>query len=369
VASVFAPILRTLSKDVAVDLGTANTLVFVRGEGLVCNEPSVVAVRRGNNHERQVLAIGTEAKRMLGRAPDTISVLRPIRDGVISDFDGTQMMLRHFIKKACGRNLIQPRVVVCVPSGSTSIERRAVAESAKSVGAGEVYLVHQAIAAAIGAGLPVTEPAGNMMIDIGGGTTEIAVISLAGLIYSQSLKVAGDKFDDAIIQLLRRKYNVQIGERTAEIVKIMIGSADGEKKEFAGGEKEGSATEENDGSANGEEVQTFPIRARHLAAREFTTIEINTEDIREAFAAPLALLVDAVRIALEQTPPELVGDIAEKGIVMAGGGALLRNLDTYVSKEISLPIRVSSDPLKSVVMGASKLLEDRNLLEQVSLNY
>ena len=356
--SVFTPVVqrfprnlsrgisRKFSTDLAIDLGTANTLVYRRGEGLVCNEPSVVAVRQSSGGERRILAIGTEAKKMLGRVPSAISVIRPIRDGVISDFEGARMMLRHFIKKACGaRNLARPRIVVCVPSGSTSIEKRAVAESAMSVGAGEVHLVDQAIAAAIGADLPVTEPAGSMMVDIGGGTTEIAVISLSGLVYSQSLRVAGDKFDEAIIQLLRRRYNIQIGERTAEIVKIMVGSAGGDT-----------------------EVETFDIKARHLTAREPRTVKITSADISEAIAGPIAQLVEAVRLALEQTPPELAGDIAVRGIMFAGGGALLRNLDTYMSREIGLPVSISTDPLKSVVLGASRLLEDSGLLSMVSLN-
>jgi rod shape-determining protein MreB and related proteins len=344
--SVFMPILRNFSKDLAIDLGTANTLVYRRGEGLVCNEPSVVAIRETTGGERRILAIGIEAKKMLGRVPSAISVIRPIRDGVISDFEAAGMMLGYFIKKACGaRNLTRPRIVVCVPSGSTSIEKRAVAESAKSVGAGAVHLVDQAIAAAIGAGMPVTEPAGSMMVDIGGGTTEIAVISLGGLVYSQSLRIAGDKFDESIIQLLRRRYNIQIGERTAEIVKIMIGSA-----------------------GRDSEVETFEIKARHLAAREPKTVTISSSDICEAIAGPLAQLVEAVRFALEHTPPELAGDIAEKGIVVAGGGALLRHLDTFMSGEISLPVTISNDPLKAVVLGASKLLEDSTLLSKVSLN-
>ncbi len=344
--NVIAPVLRTLSKDLAIDLGTANTLVYRRGEGLICNEPSVVAIRHSSSGERRILAIGVEAKKMLGRVHSAISVIRPIRDGVISDFEATQMMLRHFIQKACGaRYLKRPRLVVCVPSGSTSIEKRAVAESAKSVGAGEVHLVGQALAAAIGAGLPVTEPCGSMMVDIGGGTTEIAVISLAGLVYSQSLRIAGDKLDEAIIQLLRRRYNIQIGERTAEVIKIMLGSAGLDSA-----------------------VETFDVKARDLAAREPKTVRITSADIREALAAPLAQLVEAVRLALEQTPPELAGDIVENGIVVAGGGALLRDLATYLSREVSLPVNVSNDPLKSVVLGASKLLEDSDLLAKVSLN-
>jgi rod shape-determining protein MreB len=356
--SVLTPVVRSFprkfsrrishkfSKDLAIDLGTANTLVYRRGEGLVCNEPSVVAVRQNGDGERRILAIGTEAKKMLGRVPNAISVIRPIRDGVISDFEGARMMLRHFIRKACGaRNLTRPRIVVCVPSGSSSIEKRAVTESATSVGAGEVHLVDQAIAAAIGAGLPVTEATGSMMVDIGGGTTEIAVISLSGLVYSQSLRVAGDKFDEAIIQLLRRRYNIQIGERTAEIVKIMVGSAGCDS-----------------------EVETFEIKARHLTAREPRTVKITSADIREAIAGPVGQLVEAVRLALEHTPPEIAGDIALTGIMFAGGGALLRNLDTYMSREIGLPVRISNDPLKAVVVGASRLLEDSNLLSKVSLN-
>jgi rod shape-determining protein MreB len=344
-ASVFTPVLRTFSKDLAIDLGTANTLVYLRGVGLVCNEPSVVAIRHGPDGERRILAIGTVAKKMLGRTPSAIMVTRPIRNGVISDFDGTQMMLRHFIRKACAsKNLIPPRIVICIPSGITSIERRAVVESAKSLGAREVHLVDQGIAAAIGAGMPVAEPVGNMMVDIGGGTTEIAVISLGGLVYSQSLRMAGDKIDEAIIRLLRYRYNIEIGERAAEIVKIMMGSASGDS-----------------------EIQTFEIKARDLAARKPTTVEITNEDIREAIAGPVGQLVEAVRTALEHTPPELIADIAEHGIVFAGGGALLRNLDTYVSERINLPITISNEPLKAVVLGASKLLEDPALLAMVSL--
>ncbi|HUA34518.1 MAG TPA: rod shape-determining protein [Candidatus Binataceae bacterium] len=344
--SVIAPVLRTLSKELAIDLGTANTLVYRRGEGLVCNEPSVVAIRQSNDGERRILAIGADAKRMLGRVPSAISVIRPIRDGVISDFEATQMMLRHFIQKAGGtRTLKRPRLVVCVPSGSTSIEKRAVAESAKSVGAGEVHLVDQAIAAAIGAGMPVTEPAGSMMVDIGGGTTEIAVISLGGLVYSRSVRIAGDRFDEAIIQLLRRRYNIQIGERTAEIVKIMLGSADRDAA-----------------------VETLEIKARHLAAREPKIVRITSADIREALASPLAQLIDAIRLALEQTPPEIAGDIVENGIVVAGGGALLRDLAAFMSSQTSLRVSISNDPLKAVVNGASKLLEDSALLAKVSLN-
>lgn len=340
-------VFHSFSRDLAIDLGTANTLVYLRGSGLVCNEPSVVAFRNGSAGERRrILAIGTEAKKMLGRVPSSITVSRPIRDGAISDFDATHAMLSHFIRKACARrSLLAPRIVVCVPSGSTSIERRAVVESAKSVGAGEVYLVHQAIAAAIGAGMPVTEPAGSMLVDIGGGTTEIAVISLGGLVYSQSLRIAGDKIDEAIIQLIRRKYNIQIGERTAEIVKIMIGSAGFDS-----------------------ETRTLEIRARDLAAREPKTVEISNEDISEAISRPLDQLVEAIRAALEQTPPELIGDIAENGIVFAGGGALLRNLDVFIKKQTNLPVTISQDPLKAVVLGAGKLIEDSSLLSQVVLN-
>lgn len=340
-------VFHSFSRDLAIDLGTANTLVYLRGSGLVCNEPSVVAFRNGSAGERRrILAIGTEAKKMLGRVPSSITVSRPIRDGAISDFDATHAMLSHFIRKACARrSLLAPRIVVCVPSGSTSIERRAVVESAKSVGAGEVYLVHQAIAAAIGAGMPVTEPAGSMMVDIGGGTTEIAVISLGGLVYSQSLRIAGDKIDEAIIQLIRRKYNIQIGERTAEIVKIMIGSAGFDS-----------------------ETRTLEIRARDLAAREPKTVEISNEDISEAISRPLDQLVEAIRAALEQTPPELIGDIAENGIVFAGGGALLQNLDVFIKKQTNLPVTISQDPLKAVVLGAGKLIEDSSLLSQVVLN-
>ncbi len=339
-------VLSGFRTDLAIDLGTANTLVYLKGAGVVSNEPSVVAVRRGSSGERRILAIGVSAKNMLGRTPNSITMSRPVRDGVISDFDSTQAMLSHFIGKICRRkNLKAPRIVVCVPSGSTALEKRAVVECAKSVGAGEVYLVDQALAAAIGAGMPVAKPVGNMMIDVGGGTTEIAVISLSGLVYSRSLRIAGDKIDEAIIQQIRRRHNIQIGERTAELVKIVLGSASSDS-----------------------EIRTVQIRGQDVAARRPKTIEISDEEIREAIVGPLAQVVEATRLALEDTPPELISDIAENGIMLAGGGALLHNLDVFISNEIKLPVTVSDDPLKVGVLGAGKLLEDLALLHQVALN-
>jgi rod shape-determining protein MreB and related proteins len=344
--AIFRSILGGFRNDLAIDLGTANTLVYLKGVGVVSDEPSVVAFRQGSSGGRQVLAIGAAAKSMLGRTSSSIAVSRPIRDGVISDFDATQAMLRHFVGKFCrSKNLIAPRMVICVPSGSTALEKRAVVESAKSVGAGEVYLVDQAIAAAIGAGMPVAQPVGNMMIDVGGGTTEIAVISLGGLVYSQSLRIAGDKIDEAIIQLIRRRHNIQIGERTAELVKIILGSASSDS-----------------------EIRTVQIRGQDVAARLPKTVEISDEEIRQAIAGPLAQLVEATLLALEDTPPELISDIAENGIVLAGGGALLRNLDVFMGNEIKLSVTVSDDPLKVGVLGAGKLLDDPALLHQVALN-
>ena len=334
------------SNDLAIDLGTANTLVYVKGEGVVCNEPSVVAVQNDARNSRRVLAIGAEAKKMLGRTPGSIIAIRPLRDGVIADFEITENMLRYFIQKAHHRKmLVRPRIVICVPSGVTPVEKRAVREAAESAGAREVYLIEEPMAAAIGAGLPVTEATGNMIVDIGGGTTEVAVISLSGVVFSRSVRVAGDKMDEAILQHIKRKYSLLIGERTAELIKITIGSA-----------------------YPGNESQTMEIRGRDLVAGVPKTIEITDEEIREALMDPVYQVVESVRIALERTPPELASDILDKGVVLAGGGALLRNLDVLLREETGMPVTLADDPLTAVVMGAGKVLDELSLLRDISVD-
>ena len=343
---VLNAIFRWFSKDLAIDLGTANTLIYVKGEGIVCNEPSVVAVRKDARAGHRILAIGAEAKKMLGRTPGSIVAIRPLKDGVIADFEITESMLRHFIQKTHHRRyLVRPRIVICAPSGITAVEKRALREAAESAGAREVYLIEEPMAAAIGAGLPITEPSGNMIVDIGGGTTEVAVISLAGVVFSRSVRVAGDKMDEAIAAHIKRKYNVLIGERTAELIKIMIGSA-----------------------YPGNEIQTMEIRGRDLVAGVPKIIEITDEEIREALMEPVHQVVESVRIALERTPPELASDIVEKGIMLAGGGALLRNLDVLLREETGLPVTLASDPLTTVVMGAGKALDELSLLRNVTVD-
>src|SRR6202451_1575026 len=303
------------SNDLAIDLGTANTLTYVNGKGIVSCEPSVVAVQKDARGGNKVLAVGREAKEMLGRTPGNIRAVRPLRDGVIAVFEITEAMLRYFIARAHSRRtLVKPRIIICVPFGITEVEKRAVKESAESAGAREVYLIEEPMAAAIGAGLPITEPSGNMIVDIGGGTTEVAVISLAGVVFSRSVRVAGDKMDEAIIHHIKRKYNLLIGERTAELIKITIGSA-----------------------YPGNEIQTMEIKGRDLVAGVPKIIEITDEEIREALMEPVRQVVESVRIALERTPPELASDIVERGIVLAGGGALLRNLDVLLREETGLP--------------------------------
>ncbi len=335
-----------LSYDLAIDLGTANTLVFVRGRGIVINEPSVVAVQKDGRGIKKILAVGKEAKNMLGRTPGSITAVRPLKDGVIADFEITEAMLRYFISKAHnGRTMMKPRVIVCIPSGVTEVEKRAVRESAESAGAREVFLIEEPMAAAIGAGLPVTEPSGSMIVDIGGGTTEVAVISLAGIVYSKSVRVGGDKMDEAIVAYMKRKYNLLIGERTAEEIKISIGTAYPE-----------------------DPVQRRHIKGRDLVAGIPKTIEVTSEEIREAISEPVNMIVDAVRVALEQTPPELAADIVDKGIVLAGGGAMIRNLDVLLREETGLPIMIADDPLSAVVLGSGKALEHIDILRQVRLN-
>ena len=334
-----------LSDDLAIDLGTANTLIYVKGQGIVCNESSVVAVQKDPRGGKRVLAVGLEAKRMLGRTPGNIVAIRPLKDGVIADFETTEAMLKYFIHKVRNRRtLVRPRIVICVPNGITEVEKRAVKESAESAGAREVYLIEEPMAAAIGAGLPVTEPVGNMIVDIGGGTTEVAVISLAGVVFSRSIRVGGDKMDEAIIQYIKRKYNLLIGERTAELIKITIGSA-----------------------YPGDEIHTMEIKGRDLVAGVPKTVELSDEEIRDPLLESINQIVEAVRMALERTPPELAADIVDKGIVLAGGGALLRNLDILLREETGLPVVVAEDPLTTVVMGAGKALDEISLLREVAI--
>jgi rod shape-determining protein MreB len=331
------------SNDLAIDLGTANTLIYVRGKGIVLSEPSVVAIKKGTN---MVLKVGKEAKEMLGRTPGSIVAIRPMKDGVIADFDVTEQMIRQFILKIHNRKtLVHPRIIMCVPSGITQVEKRAIRDSAEQAGAREVHLIEEPMAAAIGAGLAVQEPSGNMIVDIGGGTTEVAVISLGGIVYSQSVRIAGDEMDEAIIQYLKRKYNLLVGERTAENIKIHIGSA----YPF-------------------DEPRKMEIKGRDLVDGIPKALTINDSDIREALHDPIYAIVDAVKTALERTPPELASDLAEKGIVMAGGASLLHGLDTLIALETHLRVRVADDPLSCVVLGTGRVLDELNLLKTVCLD-
>jgi len=333
------------SNDLAIDLGTANTLIYVKGKGIVSCEPSVVAVQRDERGTKKVLAVGREAKEMLGRTPGNIQAIRPLRDGVIADFEVTEAMLRHFIERAHDRRtLVKPRIIICVPFGITEVEKRAVKESAESAGAREVYLIEEPMAAAIGAGLPITEPSGNMIVDIGGGTTEVAVISLAGIVYSQSVRVGGDKMDESIMAFVKRKYNLAIGEQTAERVKIAIGNA-----------------------YPLDQIQTFEVKGRDLVAGVPKTVVISSDEVRESLQEPLNAIVDAVRVALEKTPPELAADIVDKGIVLTGGGVLLKNLDVLLREETGLPVMVCDDPISAVVLGSGKALDHPELLREVTL--
>ena len=337
-----ASLLRYFSNDLAIDLGTANTLVYARNQGIVVREPSVVVVNQLTN---RIEAVGAEAKEMLGRTPGNIESIRPMKDGVIADFEVTERMLEYFIKKAHGRKMyVHPRIVIGVPSEITQVEKRAVKDSAMRAGAAEVFLVEQAMMAAIGAGLPITEPSGNMIVDIGGGTTDVAVISLAGTVYSRSVRIAGNEMDDAVIQYLKRKYNLLIGERTAEQIKIDLGSAFPLKEELR-----------------------LEIKGRDLVEGVPKTLPIIDEEIREALAEPVSTIVEAVRMALERTPPELSADIMDKGIVLSGGGSLLRGLDQRLRNETGLPVVLAEDPLSSVVLGTGRVLEDIDLLRKVSI--
>jgi len=331
------------STDLAIDLGTANTCVYAPGRGIVLNEPSVVAY---NTVHGRIEAVGSEAKEMIGRTPQGLVAIRPLRDGVTADFEAAERMLTDFIRKAHPRaSWVRPRVIVGVPAEITQVERRAVRESTLRAKASEVFLVDEPVAAAVGAGLPITEPTGNMIVDIGGGTTEVAVISLSGIVFSRSVRVGGDKMDEAIAQFIKRKYNLLVGERTAELIKITIGSA-----------------------YPSDEVQTMEIKGRDLVAGVPKTVVITDEEIRDSLLEPINQIVEAVRLSLERTPPELASDIVDRGIVLAGGGALLRNLDILLREETGLPVMMADDPLTAVVMGAGKALDEISLLREVAVH-
>ncbi len=336
-------ILDLASNDIGIDLGTATTLVYVKGEGVVLCEPSVVAVERGTSH---VLAVGEEAKRMLGRTPGNIIAIRPMRDGVITDFEVTEAMLRHFIRKVRHRRFqIRPRIVIAIPSGITEVERRAVKESAERAGAREVFLIEEPIAAAIGVGLPIQEPVGNMIIDIGGGTTEIAVISLAGVVFSKSIRIGGDEMNDAIVEYLKKTYNLMVGERTAEEIKIKIGSAYPLEEELS-----------------------LEVKGRDLIAGLPKMVTVTSEEIRESLQEPLRAILEVTKISLERTPPELAADLIEHGIVIAGGGSLLKGLDKLISEETGLPVLIAEDPVTAVANGTGKVLNEIKYLKKVTVS-
>jgi len=342
---LFDYILGVVSNDLAIDLGTANTLVYVKGKGIVLDEPSVVAVHRDFRGTKKILAVGVDAKRMLGKTPGNIVAIRPMKDGVIADFETTEAMLRHFILRVHNRRtFVRPRIIISIPSGITPVERRAVKETAESAGAREVYLIEEPMAAAIGAGLPITEPVSSMVVDIGGGTTEVAVISLAGVVYSNSVRVAGDRIDNAIVQYMKRKYSLLIGERTGEMIKITIGCAYPE-----------------------DEMRTVDVKGRDIISGIPKIVEINSEEVMEAMSEPVGVIIDAIRDALENAPPELAGDIVDRGIVLAGGGALLRNLDVLLREKTGLPVTIADDPLSAVARGAGKALDELHILKEVTI--
>jgi len=339
------PILGLFSNDLAIDLGTANTLVYVKGRGIVLNEPSVVAIRKGDRGGNKVLAVGKEAKTMLGRTPGHIVATRPMKDGVIADFDITETMLRYFIRRVHNRrSLVRPRIIISIPSGITQVEKRAVRESAESAGAREVFLIEEPMAAAMGADLPITEPTSNLVVDIGAGTTEVAVISLAGTVYSRSVRVAGDKMDEAILQHIKRKYNLLIGLQTAELIKVTIGNA-----------------------YPTEEAECIEVKGRDLVTGIPKILTIDSEEVRKAISEQVDAIIETVRIALEQTPPELSADVVDKGIVLTGGGALLKNIDALLREETRLPITITDDPLTTVVIGAGKVLDNLSILREVTV--
>ncbi len=341
---IFDSIIGMFSNDMGIDLGTANTLVLSKGEGIIINEPSVVAIKSDRHGRQRILAVGREAKEMVGKTPGDIKAIRPMKDGVIADFDITEKMIRYFIEKAHKRKaFIRPRIIICVPYGLTQVERKAVKESALSAGAREVYLIEEPMAAAIGAGLPVKEPQGSLVVDIGGGTTEIGVISLGGLVVSKSIRVAGDKIDNAIIDYIKKKYNLIIGDRVAEEVKIEIGTA-----------------------MPLDEPLKMTITGRDQVGGLLNTITVTSEDIYEAMKAPIKAITEALKDVLEQTPPELAGDIIENGIVLTGGGALIRNLDRYLSEAVKIPVFIAEDPLLAVAKGTGRVLEEIEILQQLA---
>jgi rod shape-determining protein MreB len=338
---MFSWLLGYFSNDIGIDLGTANTLVYVKDRGIVLREPSVVAIQQGSS---RVLAVGEEAKRMLGRTPGNIVAIRPMKAGVIADFEVTEAMLRYFIRKAHNRKwVVRPRIIISVPSGITEVEKRAVKDSATHAGAREVYLIEEPMAAAIGVGLPVQEPAGNMIVDMGGGTTEVAIISLAGIVLSRSVRVGGDEMDEAIVQYLKRVYNLMIGERTAEEIKITIGSA----------------------YPLGEEM-SMEVKGRDLVAGLPKTLTITSEEIREALQEPVSAIIEAIRITLERCPPELSSDLVDRGIVLAGGTSQLRGMDKLLAEQTGLPVHVAEDPLSAVAEGTGVVLHELNFLRKVS---
>ena len=343
---VFSSVLGKLSSDLAIDLGTSNTLIYMKGKGIVLNEPSVVALRKGESGADRVMAVGKEAKKMLGRTPEKVEAIRPIQDGVIADFEITQEMLRFFIKRVHSRSLLmRPRIIVAVPIGVTPVEKKAILECARSAGASEVYLIEEPMAAAIGAGLPITEPTGSMVVDIGGGTTEVAVISLGGIVYSKSVRVAGNKMDEAMVQHINRNYNFLIGPSTAEHIKMTIGNA-----------------------FPGEDRQRLEVKGRDLVTGIPKILTIDSEEVRQMIVEELNTIIQVVRSALEQMPPELSGDILDRGIVLTGGGALLKNMDKLLREETKVPITVTEDPLSAVVRGAGKALEDIAILKEVMVD-
>ncbi|MDI6801725.1 MAG: rod shape-determining protein [Thermodesulfovibrionales bacterium] len=339
----FDRILGMFLNDLAIDLGTANTLVYMKGRGIICNEPSVVVLRRDN---KKPIAVGMEAKAMLGKTPANIITIRPMKDGVIADFDATEEMLKYFIAKVHNRkNFVSPRVIIGVPSGITQVEQRAVKDAAHASGAREVYLIEEPMAAAVGVGLPVGEPSGNMIVDIGGGTTDVAIISLDGIVYSKAVRVGGDRMDEAIIAYIKRKYNLMVGERTAELIKINIGSAHPTDKVF----------------------EPMEVKGRDLISGIPKAITITEDEIREALQESVALIMDTIKVTLENTPPELAADIVDRGIVLAGGGALLRGLDVLIKEQTGVPVIVPDDPLTAVVRGCGIMLDKLELLRSVAL--
>jgi rod shape-determining protein MreB len=342
---VFNKILGLFSNDLAIDLGTANTLVYIKGKGIVCNEPSVVVIRKD---DKKPIAVGAEAKRMIGKTPANITAIRPMKDGVIADFDATGEMLKYFIKKVHNRrSFVSPRIIIGVPSGITQVEQRAVKDAAQVSGAREVYLIGEPMAAAVGVGLPVGEPSGNMIVDIGGGTTDVAVISLDGVVYSKAVRVGGDKMDEAIMAYIKRRYNLMIGDMTTEQLKINIGSAY---------------------KTDSSEQRVVEIKGRDLISGIPKTLEINEGEIREALQEPVNTILDTIKVILENTPPELAADIVDRGIVLAGGGALLRGLDLLIREETGLPVILAEDPITAVVRGVGKMLDEIDLLKKVALN-